>query len=160
MTSIAPRNSTAFTDTLPDNSEELEAVVRAERKQLKASIEELGSAMREKVDVRTQFREHPLAAVGIGFAAGIVLGVVSNRVTNVRGASSARRVPHHRDDEAAEHFSSANGAASSGKMGKFAAAMMGMVGSRVAELAEDTLRESLARRRFTVPARQSQAHDR
>ncbi len=155
MTSIAPRSTSTFTDKLPDSSDEIEAVVREERKQLKASIEELGSAMRDKVDVRTHFREHPLASVGIGFAAGIALGVLSNQSTNGHGSrSDHRRAQMHR-----EHASHLTGS-SSGKMGKFAAAIMGMVGSRVADLAEDTLRDSLARRRFSVPTRSSQHDDR
>lgn len=154
MTSIAPRTTSTFTDKLPDSSDEIEAVVREERKQLKASIEELGSAMRDKVDVRTQFREHPLAAVGIGFAAGIVLGVLSSRATNGRDAS---RIPG-RAKARRKHSYESNGA-ESGKLGKIGAAIMGMVGSRVADLAEDTLRDSLARRRFSVPERSHQHED-
>jgi ElaB/YqjD/DUF883 family membrane-anchored ribosome-binding protein len=154
MTSIVPRNTTTFTDTLPDSSDEIEAVVRHERKQLKASIEELGSVMREKVDIRTQFREHPLAAVGVGFAAGIALGVLSNRATNRRDSS-----PAYRNEESHSAHAARSNGTTSGTLGKFAAAMMAMVGPRVANFAEDTIRESLSRRRFSVPARNSHRDD-
>jgi hypothetical protein len=137
-----------FTDTLPDSPDALEAVVRAERQQLKASIEELGTVMRNKVNVRSQFREHPLASVGLGLLAGITLGALSNR------ASKSTR--HNSPDQKSFGNGQAHSSTShreSGALGKFGTSMLAIVGTRVADLAEDTLRSALSRSRVTVPAR-------
>lgn len=146
--SKAPINNTSFTDSLPDSPDALEVVMREERKQLKASIEELGSAMREKVDVGAKFRENPLAVAGAGFAAGIVFGMLSGRArTNGDDDPSTSLSGKINGKHASDHNRSP------GTFGKFAAAVTGMVGMRVADLAENTIRDSLANRRFSMPER-------
>lgn len=146
----APRDSTTFAETLPDSPDALEVVMREERRQLKASIEELGSAMREKVDVRARFRENPLAVAGAGFAAGLIFGVISGRSKSNEADTLSPSL-----SEKINHKPSAGSNRSPGTFGKFAAAVTGMVGMRVADLAEDTIRDSLANSRFSMPDRKS-----
>lgn len=122
--------------------------MREERKQLKASIEELGSAMREKVDVRAQFRENPMALAGAGFAAGLIFGILSGRSQN-NGSSTSSASLSEKINRQPSHGTKS----SSGTFGKFAAAVSGMVGMRIADLAEDTIRDSLAKSRFSMPER-------
>ncbi len=156
MTSIAPRNTpmsapvntTSFAETLPDSPAELEVVMRKERQHLKASIEELGSAMRDKVDVSAKVRENPLAVAGAGFAVGLLFGMLSSRsgAAGDGGASVSR-------GETSNRRNAPDTGGSPGTFGKLAAAVTGMVGMRVADLAEDTIRESLAKSRFAMPDR-------
>ncbi len=155
MTSIAPTNSPSFADTMPGSSDELEVVMREERRQLKASIEELGSAMKEKVDVSAKLRENPLVIVGAGFAAGLVFGMLSGR-SRESGRHSLVTAPN--DHGSGKPSPTHNG--SSGTFGKFAAAVSGMVGMRVADLAEETIRSSLAKSRFFMPDRKERTKDR
>jgi len=82
VTTVSTSIETEFVDNLRESADALEAVVRAERQRLKRSLDELGSAVREKVNVRSKLRGHPLITVGASLGAGIALGVINNRVTD------------------------------------------------------------------------------
>lgn len=146
MTTVSTSIETEFVDNLPESADALEAVVRAERQQLKRSLDELGSAVREKVNVRSKLREHPLITVGAALAAGVALGVMSNRVTDRRDAWSDSLVaPSPKTDRM--HRGTSSQTQFSGTLGNMASTVAALVGQRLASVAEDVVRSALSSRR-------------
>jgi hypothetical protein len=129
------------TDPLPDSAEDLEAVVRAERQRLKRSLDDLGHAVREKVDVRARLVEHPAVTVAAAFTAGAVLGALSNRQAK---HSSKQRLLPPASQRTLQGRSMAGGVRDS--FGQMATTVVTLIGQRLARVAEDTVRQALARR--------------
>lgn len=138
MNGISTNPSNGFTDNLPESADELQTVLRAERKELKRSLDELGSAVRDKVDVRSRLLEHPLMSVGAALAAGLILGVLSNRAV----ASSA---PSSAPPGAAVKLAGKKRKAKSNTFGQMASTVAALVGQRLANVAEDAVRSALTR---------------
>ena len=55
--------------------DELEREIEAARRDLVVTFEELGVAVRERMEWRTWVRRRPLELVGITFAVGLILGL-------------------------------------------------------------------------------------
>ncbi len=145
MIGVPAKATPDFAEDLPESADELQAVVAAERKQLKRSLDELGNAVREKVNVRSRLRENPLITVGAAFTAGIVLGVLSNRATGGApdGNAPARPIWH----------SSPSRPSVGSAFGHMASTIAALVGQRLASVAEESVRSALAHRRDASAAR-------
>jgi ElaB/YqjD/DUF883 family membrane-anchored ribosome-binding protein len=140
MSRTSTDSTTAFVHNLPESADELQAVLSAERQQLKRSLDELGSAVREKVNVKSQLREHPLLTVGVAFAGGVLLGVLSKRAMADDDVDDGTfRRP---GTKAAKRRRTGGGA-----FGHMTSTIAALVGQRLASVAEDTVRNALARRR-------------
>jgi ElaB/YqjD/DUF883 family membrane-anchored ribosome-binding protein len=140
MSEVATNRTGDFSDSLPDSAEELEVVVLAERQKLKRSLDELSSTVRDRLDVRTRLREHPMMTVGAAAALGVVLGVLSNR-----SAPRRSRVSEPSDHEPSKLRSAAR--SQSGQViGNMALTVSTLVGQRLADLVTDGVRKTLAPR--------------
>lgn len=142
MTSVRPTANAAvdLADHFPDSADELQAVVRAERTQLKLSLDELGTVVRKKVDVRSRLFEHPAVTVGAAVAAGVLLGVLSNKVS---AGDRSRGASFH----GADRRTGGSSTSSSSGYGRIASTIFALAGRRLADIAEDTVRDALAHRR-------------
>ncbi len=78
MIAVSTSDPLDLSPTDADTSAELEGIVRAERRQLKQSLDDLGNTVRHKVDVRSHLQERPWIGIGLALAAGVVVGVLSN----------------------------------------------------------------------------------
>jgi alpha-beta hydrolase superfamily lysophospholipase len=151
VTTVSTSIETEFVDNLRESADALEAVVRAERQRLKRSLDELGSAVREKVNVRSKLRGHPLITVGASLGAGIALGVMSNRVTDRCDArSDAFLSPAPKTQ--CMHRATSSQTQFSGTLGNMASTVAALVGQRLASVAEAVVRNSLSRRRRRPPS--------
>ena len=133
---INPEMESATIADLPDSADELAAVMRDERAQLKHSLQALGSAVKEKVEWRSHVRDNALAVAGVGFLAGAALGVISARRGGVSAAAPGRTGRER----------PGNGVGLS-MLANMSATIAAMVGRRVAGVAEDALRQALTKRR-------------
>ncbi len=139
MIGIPSSQSNGFTESLPESADDLQAVVRAERQELKRSLDELGTAVRDKVDVRSRLLEHPLMAVGAALSAGVVLGILSNKAMQSGGSG--------RTPAASSPTRAASPQPKSGiGFGHMASTVAALVGQRLANVAEEAVRNVLARR--------------
>ncbi len=139
MSDATARRTSEFADNLPDSADELEVVVLAERQKLKRSLDELSTTVRDRLDVRTRLREHPLVAVGAAAAVGVALGVLSNRSSKHSLASGAiERDPRP--------MRVAAGSQSGQLLGSMALTVSTLVGQRLADLVTDSVRKSLGPR--------------
>ncbi len=139
MSDVATNRTSDFSDSLPDSAEELEVVVLAERQKLKRSLDELSTTVRDRLDVRTRLREHPLMTVGAAAALGVVLGVLSNRSANRPRVSEALE----RDPST---LRSAARSQSGQVIGNMALTVSTLVGQRLADMLTDGVRKTLAPR--------------
>lgn len=142
MIGLSTNATNGFADNLPESADDLQEVVRAERQELKRSLDELGSAVRDKVDVRSRLLEHPLAAVGAALTAGVVLGVLSNKAGGGRFSGRDAASSSSDSDVSAPPTSAGNGFS----LGHMASSIAALVGQRLANVAEETVRNVLARR--------------
>jgi len=124
--------------TCPESADALNAVVRAERTELKRTLGELESAVRHKMDVRSRLQDHPLTTVGVACAAGVVLGVLSNRMP----PDSSSRDEDRSGRLSARRLAGAMTVATT-PFATMAASVTTLVAQRLADVAEEALRRVL-----------------
>lgn len=121
-----------------DNPAVLEATIEEERRQLHQSIDELKDVVQERVhdatDWRLQFGHHPYAAMGVALTVGVIAGAQSGR--HHRRKAEQRE----REERAYQQPIPPRYVKPSAVTGMFGI-LLGMVGRRVAELAEDYFRD-------------------
>jgi hypothetical protein len=93
------------------------------------------------MDVRARLLEHPLVTVGAACAAGVALGVLSNRVPR-RGDASDRRP----SGSIPEQRAAGPMAGATAPFAAMAATVTTLVAQRLADVAEETLRRVLTPR--------------
>ena len=69
-----------------EDSSQIEQRILAERAHLGRNLDELESRARDMADWRTHFRNHPGAAVGLAFGAGMALGMLAVPASDPRDA--------------------------------------------------------------------------
>ncbi len=137
MNRATTRLTNGAAETFPESADDLHAVVRADRSELKRTLGELETAVRYNMDVRARLLDHPLATVGVACVAGVALGVLSNRVQR-NDATPTRSVERM----------AATGAAGAmtvvaAPFVKMATSVTTLVAQRLADVAEETLRRVL-----------------
>ena len=118
------------------STKKLEAELNEEKQRLRDTIEELGDVARSAVSWRTQFNEHPLAIM----AAAAALGAAAGMIAGGRGHNAED------DDEAPRSRRDRGTRRRPRRRSSVVSHVMTLVAGRLVQVAEDVVRERIARR--------------